>query len=73
MQNKKLVLGTLFILVLVFVALGYFYKSGETKKEELVTLNNSDLLVREHSMKFGENKKNVLVVEIFPSKKKKNQ
>ena len=65
MQNKKLVLGTLFILVLVFVALGYFYKSGETKKEELVTLNNSDLLVREHSMKFGENKKNVLVVEFL--------
>ena len=53
MQNKKLVFGSLVVLILLFVGLGYFYKNNETQKEELVTLKNSELLVREHSIKFG--------------------
>ncbi|MDZ7817440.1 MAG: thioredoxin domain-containing protein [Aliarcobacter sp.] len=65
MQNKKLVLGTLVVLVLLFVGLGYFYKNNETKKEEVATLNKSTSLVREHSIKFGENKKNISVVEFL--------
>jgi protein-disulfide isomerase len=65
MQNKKLVLGTLVILVLVFIGLGYFYKSNETKKEEVSTLTKTSSLVREHSIKFGENKKNISVVEFL--------
>jgi protein-disulfide isomerase len=65
MQNKKLVLGSLIVLVILFMGLGYFYKSNETKKEELSTLNKSDSLVREHSIKFGENKKNISVVEFL--------
>ncbi|MBP7769953.1 MAG: thioredoxin domain-containing protein [Aliarcobacter sp.] len=65
MQNKKLVLGTLVVLVLLFVALGYFYTNKETKKEEIATLSNSELLLREHSIKFGDNKKNISVVEFL--------
>ena len=65
MQNKKLVLGTLVILVLLFVGLGYFYKNNETKKEEVATLNKGSSLVRDHSIKFGENKKNISVVEFL--------
>ena len=65
MQNKKLVLGTLFILVLLFVGLGYFYKNNETKKEEVATLNKGSSLVRDHSIKFGENKKNISIVEFL--------
>ena len=65
MQNKKLVLGTLVVLVLLFVGLGYFYKNNETKKEEVATLNKSASLVRDHSIKFGDNKKNISVVEFL--------
>lgn len=65
MQNKKLVLGTLVVLVLLFVGLGYFYKTNETKKEEVATLSKSSFLVREHSIKFGENKKNISIVEFL--------
>ena len=65
MQNKKLVFGSLVVLILLFVGLGYFYKNNETQKEELVTLKNSELLVREHSIKFGDNKKNISVVEFL--------
>jgi len=65
MQNKKLVLGSLIVLVLIFMGLGYFYKSNESKKEELATLNKSDLLVRDYSIKFGENKKNITIVEFL--------
>lgn len=65
MQNKKLVLGTLVILVLLFVGLGYFYKNNETKKEEVATLNKGSSLVRDHSIKFGENKKNISIIEFL--------
>ena len=65
MQNKKLVLGTLVILVLLFVGLGYFYKNNETKKKEVATLNKGSSLVRDHSIKFGENKKNISIVEFL--------
>ena len=65
MQNKKLVLGTLVILVLLFVGLGYFYKINETKKEEVAILNKGSSLVRDHSIKFGENKKNISIVEFL--------
>jgi protein-disulfide isomerase len=65
MQNKKLVLGSLVVLVLLFVGLGYFYKSSETKKEEVATLSKSSSLIRDHSIKFGDNKKNISVVEFL--------
>lgn len=65
MQNKTLVLGSLVLLVIIFLGLGYFYKSNETKKEEIATLNSSDLLIREHSIRFGENKKNISIVEFL--------
>lgn len=65
MQNKKLVLGSLFGLIAIFVALAFFYKKDEVKKDELAVLSKGDLLVREHSIKFGENKKNITVVEFL--------
>ena len=65
MQNKKLVLGTLVVLVLLFVGFGYFYKNNEKKQEEVATLSKSSSLVRDHSIKFGDNKKNISVVEFL--------
>lgn len=63
MQNKKLVLGSLVALIVLFIGLASFYKSNEVKEDEKKVLSKSDLLVREHSIKFGENKKNISVVE----------
>ena len=65
MQNKKLVLGTLVVLVLLFVGFGYFYKNNEKKQEEVATLSKSSSLVRDHSIKLGDNKKNFSVVEFL--------
>lgn len=63
MQNKKLVFGSLVGLIIVFLAIIVSYKNTQTKNEEKLVLSKSDLLVREHSIKFGENKKNISVVE----------
>lgn len=63
MQNKKLVLGSLVALIVLFIGLASFYKSNEIKEDEKKVLSKSDLLLREHSIKFGENKKNISVVE----------
>lgn len=63
MQNKKLVLGSLVALIVLFIGLASFYKSNEVKEDEKKVLSKSDLLLREHSIKFGENKKNISVVE----------
>ena len=38
MQNKKLVLGTLVVLVLLFVGFGYFYKNNITKLAKLIKI-----------------------------------
>jgi protein-disulfide isomerase len=65
MQNKKLVISSILILVLIFLGLGYFYKNAEVKKEEIQTNNYSSLLIRDHSIKFGDNKKNISVVEFL--------
>ncbi|BAK73813.1 MAG: DsbA family protein [Arcobacter sp.] len=63
MQNKKLVLGSLIGFIILFIGLAIFYKDSEAKKDEKTVLGKSDLLQREHSIKFGENKKNISVVE----------
>ncbi|MDY0051424.1 MAG: thioredoxin domain-containing protein [Aliarcobacter sp.] len=65
MQNKKLVISSILVLVLIFLGLGYFYKNSEVKKEELQTKSNSNSLIRDHSITFGDNKKNISVVEFL--------
>ena len=65
MQNKKLVLSSILVVVLIFLGLGYFYKNNEVQKEELQTKSNSNSLIRDHSITFGDNKKNISVVEFL--------
>ena len=64
MKNKKLVGISLFVLVVLFISSTYFYKSSQ---KEVLTVSNdiSPSLVRDYSMSFGENKKNIVVVEFL--------
>lgn len=64
MKNKKLVGISLFVLVVLFISSAYFYKSSQ---KEVLTVSNdiSPSLVRDYSMSFGENKKNIVVVEFL--------
>jgi len=66
MKNKKIVLISLVILVLGFVLGMYMYKNNETKKVTNVVTNEEGApFVRNHSPKFGDNKKGVVVVEFL--------
>ena len=40
MQNKKLVVISLFILVITFLGLTYFYKNSQNSKEALIVSSN---------------------------------
>ena len=65
MQNKNLVIITTFVLVIFFIVLTYFYKNGQGNNEILNIANNGVSLEKEHSISFGENKKNIVVVEFL--------
>ena len=65
MQNKNLVIITTFVLVIFFIVLTYFYKNGQGNNETLNISNNGVSLEKEHSISFGENKKNIVVVEFL--------
>lgn len=65
MQNKNLVIITTFVLVIFFIVLAYFYKNSQGNNETLNISNNGVSLEKEHSISFGENKKNIVVVEFL--------
>ncbi|APW65446.1 MULTISPECIES: DsbA family protein [Arcobacteraceae] len=66
MKNKKIVVISLLVLVIAFIAGTYLYKSNETKKVQNVTTSEDGApYIRAHSPKFGDNKKNVVVVEFL--------
>ena len=65
MQNKNLVIITTFILVIFFIGLAYFYKNSQSNNETLNILSNQASLEKEHSISFGDNKKNIVVVEFL--------
>ena len=65
MQNKNLVIITTFVLVIFFIVLTYFYKNSQGNNETLNISNNGVSLEKEHSISFGENKKNIVVVEFL--------
>jgi protein-disulfide isomerase len=63
MQNKKLVGISLVILVVLFMSLAYFYKSSQ--EVSTAPKDASSSFERDYSMSFGENKKNIIVVEFL--------
>jgi protein-disulfide isomerase len=65
MKNKKLVGITLFVLVVIFIALSYIYKDSQNNKESSLVSSNTTSLVKQESISFGENKQNVTVVEFL--------
>ena len=65
MQNKKLVGISLLVLMILFVGLAYFYKNNQTQKESLLVSSGNKSLVNTNSISFGENKKNITVVEFL--------
>ena len=65
MQNKKLVVISSFVLVIMFLGLTYFYKNSQNSKEALIVSSNAVSLVKEHSVSFGDNRKNISVVEFL--------
>ncbi len=66
MRNKKIVLLTLALVVAAFVAITMFYqKSVDTKTQQLATNNKGAPFVRNHSPIFGNNTKNVTIVEFI--------
>lgn len=65
MENKKLVFGSLVVVLVIFVGLTFFYKSEEQSNKLSLETNINEILVRDYSMKHGENGKNIYVVEFL--------
>lgn len=65
MQNKKIVFISIAVLALIFIGALVGFKKNETNKVELLAKTNSKgaPFVRDHSIKFGDNKKNVIITE----------
>lgn len=63
MKNKKLLLFTVIVLAIGFIAgINFYQNSVDTKNEELAA-SGSAAFVRDHSPSFGANKNNVTIVE----------
>ena len=65
MQNKKLVGISLLILIVIFSSLVYLYKNSQTHKDTQLLSSSNNSLVRDASVSFGENKKNITIVEFL--------
>ena len=67
MKNKKLVSLALLILIALFIGAIYAYKNIENKKVENVSTYDyaKEPFVRAHSPSFGDNEKNIYVVEFL--------
>ena len=66
MKNKKVVLLSIVLLILGFIAVSMFYQKSEDKKTQKMASDSSGApFEREHSPKFGENDNNVVIVEFL--------
>ena len=65
MQNKKVVIISLIVLVLVFLGAGYAYKANKSEQTASNVKANYSALVREHSVVVGNKDAKVELVEFF--------
>lgn len=65
MQNKKIVFVSIIALIAIFVVAMIVFQKDKTDKIEKLAQDNSSgaPFVRDHSIKFGDNKKNVVITE----------
>ncbi len=65
MKNKKTVFLSLFILATLFIIFTIIYKNNQSQDLEKIATNSDSILVRDHSISFGENKNNIVIVEFL--------
>jgi protein-disulfide isomerase len=65
MKNKSLIAKVLAVVLLAFTIIIVFVKQNESPNKAQVTVQDPKVYVRDHSPKFGENKKNVTIVEFL--------
>lgn len=66
MKNKKVVLSTLVLLIVGFIAgISVYQNSVDAKNQELVASKNGAPFLRDHSPTFGENKNKVIITEFL--------
>lgn len=65
MQNKKIVFISIVVLALIFIGALIGFNKNETNKVETLAKTNSKgaPFVREHSVRLGDNKKNIIITE----------
>lgn len=65
MQNKRIVFGSIFVLIVAFFGLTSVYQSSQTSKIQNYASSKGAPFVQPYSVKFGKNKKNVTIVEFL--------
>ena len=65
MQNKKIVFISISVLIAAFIVAVMFFQKDKTEKIEKLAEDNTSgaPFVRAHSIKFGDNKKNIVITE----------
>lgn len=65
MQNKKIVLVSIVVLIAMFIGGGYFYKSSQSEKSIMMAKEQSLLFQRPYSLVIGNKDAKVQLVEFF--------
>lgn len=65
MQNKKIVLVSIVVLIVAFFGGSYFYKGSQSQKMQNIAKEQSSLLKRPYSLEIGNKDAKVELVEFF--------
>lgn len=65
MQNKKVLIVSIIVLIALFVGGGYFYKQNQASKVEKMSKEQALLFQRDHSIVIGNKDAKVQLVEFF--------
>ncbi len=65
MKNKKIVILSSLFLLISFLIFSIIYKNNQSQNLEKIATSSDSILVRDHSISFGENKNNIVIVEFL--------